>query len=88
MEIYGQTGYVLIPQRNQMMIRTESMREENHLTPPTPKGSDADQIAYLAAVVRGEIKPSGLSSLPVNLIVVEILDAAHRSARSGKRIDL
>jgi hypothetical protein len=31
-------------------------------------------------VVRGEIRPSGLSSLKNNLIVTEILDAARRSA--------
>jgi hypothetical protein len=38
--------------------------------------------------VRGDLKPAGLSSLPVNLIVTEILDAARESARTGKRIDL
>jgi len=42
----------------------------------------------LAAVVRGEVQPSGLSSLEVNLIVTEILDAARESAATGKRIDL
>jgi predicted dehydrogenase len=47
-----------------------------------------DEIAYLAAVVRGEVQPSGLSSLEVNLIVTEILDAARQSAKTGKRIDL
>jgi len=38
--------------------------------------------------VRGEIRPSGPSSLELNLIVTEILDAARESARIGKRIDL
>ena len=42
----------------------------------------------LVAVVRGEPKPSGLSSLEVNLVVTEILDAARKSARTGKRVDL
>jgi hypothetical protein len=51
-------------------------------------GAQADPLAYLAAVVRGEIQPSGLSSLAVNMIVTEILDAARESARTGKRIDL
>jgi hypothetical protein len=40
------------------------------------------------AVVRGKIRPSGLSSLDVNLVVTEILDAARESARTGKRVDL
>jgi predicted dehydrogenase len=47
-----------------------------------------DEVAYLAAVVRGETRPEGLSSLEVNLIVTEILDAARQSAQTGKRIDL
>jgi hypothetical protein len=47
-----------------------------------------DPVSYLGAVVRGDIRPSGLSSLEVNLIVTEILDAARLSAQSGKRVDL
>ena len=42
----------------------------------------------LAAVVRGDIRPSGLSSLEVNLTATEILDAARESARTGKRVSL
>jgi hypothetical protein len=38
------------------------------------------------AVVRKEIKPGGLSSLENNLVVTEILDAARRSAATGKRV--
>ena len=48
----------------------------------------ADSISYFAAVVRGQIKPDGLGSLKVNLIVNEILDAAKESARTGRRVDL
>jgi hypothetical protein len=39
-------------------------------------------------VVRKELQPSGLSSLDMNLTVMEILDAARESARTGRRIDL
>jgi hypothetical protein len=45
-------------------------------------------IGYLVSVVRGEIQPSGLSSLEMNLTVTEMLDAARESARTGRRIDL
>jgi hypothetical protein len=38
--------------------------------------------------VRREIKPTGLASFEVNMIVVEILDAAHKSVRTGKQIKL
>jgi predicted dehydrogenase len=47
-----------------------------------------DPLSYLRAVVRGEIRPSGPSSLENNLIVNEILDAARRSAESGRTIHL
>jgi hypothetical protein len=48
---------------------------------------DANPLSYLAAVVRGDIQPSGLSSLEVNMTVTEILDVARESAKTGKRID-
>ena len=47
-----------------------------------------DFLRYFAAVVRGEVKPSGLSSLRNNMIVVEILDAARRSAATGRTVEL
>jgi len=87
MEIYGQTGQILIPQPDLMRVR-KGATPENEITPAPLQGADADPLAYLIAVVRGEIKPSGLSSLDVNLIVMEILDAARQSAATGKRVDL
>ena len=39
-------------------------------------------------VVRGKFKPYGPSSLENNLVVVEILDAARESVRTGKTITL
>jgi len=39
-------------------------------------------------VVRGDRRPSGLSSLEVNLIATEILDAARESARTNNRVNL
>lgn len=46
-----------------------------------------DHLSYLKAVLDGKIKPQNdLSSLSNNLIVVEILEAAKKSAKEGKRI--
>jgi scyllo-inositol 2-dehydrogenase (NADP+) len=88
MEIYGQTGYVLVPESNLLRVRTAKMSNETEMIPPPITGADADPISYLAAIVRGEIKPAGLASLEANMIVVEILDAAHKSAKTGKRIKM
>ena len=88
MEIYGQTGYIIVPHPDTLRIRTADLSDEKEVPAPTVTGPMADPISYFAAVVRGDIKPSGLSSLDVNMIVVEILDAAHKSVRTGKRVDL
>ncbi len=89
LELYGRTGYVLAPRRDLLRVR-KAGTEESELklfAPPVP-GPATDEIAYLAAVVRGGIQPSGPSSLENNLIVTEILDAARQSAKTGKRVDL
>ena len=88
LEIYGQTGYVLVPQDDELRFRTGKMDDEQEITPPPLTGSNADSLSYLAAVVRGEIKPAGPASLDVNVTVTEILDAAHKSARTGKAVKL
>ncbi len=87
MEIYGQTGYVLVPRADTLRVRrANSMEVES--SPAALSGAQADPLSYLAAVVRGEIKPAGLSSLSVNMTVMEILDAARESAKTGRRIEL
>ena len=86
MEIYGQTGQVLVPQANQLLVRTQKVPKETEIIPPPLTGAGADPVSYFVAVVRREIKPSGLASLDVNLTVVEILDAAHKSARTGRSV--
>ena len=87
MELYGQTGYVLVP-HNDMLRVLQGKDKEREISVPPLTGNQANALAYLAAVVRGEIKPTGLSSLEVNLVAMEILDAARRSAETGKRVDL
>lgn len=48
-----------------------------------------DPFSYFGAVIKGEIVPKKeLSSLEINQVVVEILDAAVQSAKTGKTISL
>ena len=42
----------------------------------------------LSGEMRGTVKPEGLSSLPVNVVVTEILDAARRPESEGKTVRL
>jgi predicted dehydrogenase len=87
MDIYGRTGYVLVPDQNRLRVRRANGTENDAPVPaiPTPEN---DPLSYLAAVVRGESRSTGLSSLEVNLIATEILDAARESARTGRRVSL
>jgi predicted dehydrogenase len=87
MEIYGQSGSVIVPNRDAVQVRVGDA-PANNLTAPVDQGSDYDQLSYLAAIVRRKLKPSGLSSVETNLAVTEILDAAAESARTGRRVDL
>ena len=62
MEIYGTHGYVLVPQSNVLRVM-KNKGAETQSTAPALTGVQADYLSYLAAVVRKEIQPSGLSSL-------------------------
>jgi predicted dehydrogenase len=89
-EIYGKTGYIINKDRRQMEILYEEEKGSfNREASPRKEPLD-DPFAYLAAVVRKKVipQPSDLSALENNLIVMEILDAALRSAKSGKTIHL
>jgi len=87
MEVYGQTGYVITMSRDDVRLRREGAEEERVAAKPLPAPCD-DPISCLRAVVLAGAPPDGLSSLPTNMIVTEILDAARQSAASGKTVRL
>jgi predicted dehydrogenase len=87
LELYGSTGSILAPDRTRLRVRTANAPEQESSLPALG-GAQRGPLDFFAAVVRGEIKPDGLSSLETNLIVTEILDAARESARTGRRVDL
>jgi predicted dehydrogenase len=88
-EIYGQHGY-MIADRNGLRTKTAEANKENYQAIASPKLPYNDPFAYLAAVVQEKItvRPTDLSSLENNMIVVEILEAAKKSAKKGKRVYL
>lgn len=87
LEAYGTTGFVLAPSRNQWRV-TAGRAPARDQVPPPLAGARANSLTFFAAVVRGEVQPDGLSSLASNLVVMEILDAARESARTGRTITL
>ncbi len=87
MQVYGQSGALFLPDRSTLLLRKGDVQVTTLPVPDLPE-AESNPLSYLAAVVRGRIKPSGLSSVETNLVVCEILDAARESARTGRRIDL
>jgi predicted dehydrogenase len=87
-EVYTEKAYAIATGGNNLRVRMPGRKEEETRTPGLLPQDERDSISYLTAVVRGRIKPTGLSSLENNLIVAEILDAARQSVRSGKTIEL
>ncbi|MEL6772599.1 MAG: Gfo/Idh/MocA family oxidoreductase [Bacteroidota bacterium] len=87
MEVYGRTGFAHADDATTLRVRLKGEDAETRSTvAPLPVPHD-DPFAYLAAVVRGEVEPgTDLSSLPTNLIVMEILDAALRSVQTGETV--
>jgi predicted dehydrogenase len=89
MEVYGATGYAITVGADQVRIRHEHDSEEHTETAPSLPARERDSLAYLAAVLRGQIIPKGdLSALDTNVTVMQILDAARESARSGRSVRL
>lgn len=89
MEVYGQTGYAITIDALNMRVRKSEKENESSFAAEATQFPQNDPFAYLAAMMHGDIKPDDdLSSLKVNMIVVEILDAARKSAKEGKTIYL
>jgi predicted dehydrogenase len=88
MEVYGQSGYAITVQGNDIRVRRGGENSEQEITAkPVPAPYD-NSISYLRAVILDGAKEDGLSSLETNVTVTEILDAARRSSASGKAIRL
>jgi predicted dehydrogenase len=87
MEIYGQTGYVFSENRTDLRIKLKEDEPEFKEKLSERTSPYDDPFSFLAAVVKGKIgiPPNDLSSLQNNMIVMEILEAAKNSAKSGKK---
>jgi predicted dehydrogenase len=94
MEIYGATGYVdtLYDDKNpgaKLRLRLHGEAAEHVETAPALAPPQNSSLSYLAAVIHGTLKPQhDLNSLDTNITVVRILDAARRSAQTGRAISL
>jgi len=90
MELYGKTGYAHADDARNIRFR---LSEETGEVKETLNGLSApfdDPFSYFAGIIRGTIteEPMNLSSLENNMIVMEILEAAMESTRTGQKVYL
>jgi len=88
LEVFGETGYLHaldnVTINSRMPENSKGTKKAEPLAAPFN-----DPMVYLAAVINDKLQPmDDLSSLKFNMIVMEILDAAKRSAGNGKRVVL
>ncbi len=93
MEVYGLKGAIYSDNRNDLRIRIATGYDEfdeEQMTLPEKTTPHHDPFDYFAAVINGVLDPNSydLSSLENNMIVMEILDAAIKSAQSGQSVVL
>jgi glucose-fructose oxidoreductase len=86
LEVYGQRGQVYTVKRDDVRVRITG--DEKTVSGKPLAAPYDDSISELRAVVFEGATPDAPTSLETNVIVVEILDAARRSALSGSTLRL
>lgn len=87
-EVYGRDGYAHAPDARTLRSRAAGDTAERSAVLERRAAPFDDPFAYLAAVVRGEVPVAAadLSALANNMTVTRILDAAKRSAATGRTV--
>jgi predicted dehydrogenase len=87
LEIYGNAGEVKTVDTKKIQVRYKGEKDVTESTAPALPTDRDNSLDYLAAVLHGTIKDQGLyGSLDTNVTVVQIMDAARESVRTGKTI--
>ena len=90
MEVYGENGYIITKDNNNMRAKGKKGTEIEYRLTPQETQTYTSPFLYFADVIKGKIKvpTNGTYSMENNLIVVKILEAARTSAKTGKTIYL
>lgn len=89
MEVYGNGGYAITVGPSHLRVRYRGQATESEVTAPALAESQSNSLDYLAAVLHRSVKAEGdLSALDTNVVVMQILDAARRSAQTGRTVSL
>ena len=87
LEIYGNAGEVMTVDTKKIQARYKGEKIATESTAPALPTDRDNSLDYLAAVLHGTVKDQGLfGSLDTNVTVVQIMDAARESVRTGKTV--
>ena len=88
--IYGSTGYVFSDDAQTIRFRLNEKSIESVEKIPLTQSPFKDGFSFFSAAIKGEVVVSrtDLSALETNLTVVEILEAARKSSKTGKQVKL
>src|SRR6202140_30367 len=79
MEVYGTGGYAITVGPDRLRVRYRGQDAESQATAAPLAKAEGSLLSFLAAVLRGQVKPDGdLSSLETNMVVMQILDGGVR----------
>lgn len=90
MEVYGTRGYAVAVDRTTVRQRLQEKSPEETLKLSPRPAPFEDPFSVLADVVQGRLTmdQNDLYELPVNVTAVQILEAAKKSANTGKTVSL
>ena len=90
MHVYGTTGYALIDDATTIRARLDEKTSEKIIKLPLTDAPFNDPFTFFASAIKGVtvVSKTDLSSLEINMIVVEILEAARKSYKTGKLVKL
>ena len=90
MEVYGQTGYLIATNGNDLSLRLKNDKTETNEKVKNKIKPYDNPFSYFSAIVHGKLKMAAYepTSLQNNMIVMEILEAAKLSAKTSKTVYL
>ena len=87
LEVYGSKGYGFALDPSRTSFRFQGQKAAADGTAPALPADQANSLDYLETVLRGRLESNGdLSALDTNIVVMQILDAARQSAKTGRTV--
>lgn len=89
LEVYGTTGLEIADDANNVTSRFKQKDPATTSAAEKLPLAYTNSLEYISAIERGEISgDGGLSSPEVNLVTMQILDAARRSVETGRTVEV